>query len=442
MRFFRSLFRPALWRRFIIAMREEGLGVAAAKVRIFVGMQWRGEGPSALDGASGGASTGPVAPPEAYLNGIWQQLALGNAFHVSPPVPDATPFVAIIGDLNLPQCRKYRVEQLAAFWQAQGIACEHAHYQDLPRVVQLLSRATRVIEYRLQSTPMTEMIRYEARRLRLPILYDIDDPLFSVTAYETYGNMSVLDPSMKAHFLSEAPKYLCMMNGADMVSVSTPKLAEHARLLTRRPVHVRRNFADQQTLGLGAHAMRNSPAGDGTFRVAFASGSQGHEADFAIIVPALEAFFAANEHRKLLLLGHLDLGQLPDVLARRADVVPFSTYDRYLTALAQADCAVMPLADDTFNHCKSAVRVIDAASVSLPSVVGMVGDLQNVVQHGKTGIVARSTQDWIDALTRLDNDRGLAAQMGQAARHDLENRWVGQVADHIIDPEIVNWVRG
>ena len=33
------------------------------------------------------------------------------------------------------------------------------------------------------------MYLYEARRLRLPVLYDLDDPLFSISAYETYENM-------------------------------------------------------------------------------------------------------------------------------------------------------------------------------------------------------------------------------------------------------------
>ena len=173
------------------------------------------------------------------------------------------------------------------------MASEFSHYEDLPRVTRLLACATHVIEYRLPSTPLTEMLRYEARRLRLPILYDIDDPLFSVSAYETYSNMGSIDPAMKQHFVAEAPKYLSMMNGADMISVSTPGLAKHAALYSTRPVHVRRNYADPQTLAAGARAHDARPAPDGGFRIAFASGSQGHEADFAEIAEAIEAFVMA-----------------------------------------------------------------------------------------------------------------------------------------------------
>ena len=424
-------------RRFATAVRQDGWRLAIAKSRHFLSMHWRGSTHSSLREAAG---TSPQSPQ--YLQGIWLQLARGGAFHVSPPRSDSDHrFVAIIGDLNLPQCRKYRVEQFAEFWRAQDVACEFAHYEDLPRVTRLLSQATHVIEYRLPATPLTEMLRYEVRRLRLPILYDIDDPLFSVSAYETYGNMNAIDPVMKQHFVAQAPKYMSMMNGADMISVSTPGLAQHASLYSTRPIHVRRNFADAATLKAGARAHGTRPARDGTFRVAFASGSNGHEADFQEVTEMIAAFISAAPRRRLLLLGHFDKTALPNALLARTDAVPFNTYEAYLAALARADCAVMPLADDQFNQCKSAVRVIDAAAVSIPSVVSHVGDLSTMVLQGETGFVARTPKDWLTHLTSLADDPLRASQMGASARYGLETQWSGRANPSIVDPEILKWVQ-
>jgi glycosyltransferase involved in cell wall biosynthesis len=430
-------------RRFYTSISEDGWRVALAKARIYTTMRWHGSSHSALDHVHTNHVHFDANADDKYLQGIWQQLAQGEAFNVSAPAKlDKRRSIALVGDLNLPQCRKYRVEQLAAFWQTQGVTCEFAHYQDLPRVTRIMSQATHLMEYRLQSTPLGEMLRYEARRLRLPVLYDIDDPLFSVSAYETYGNMAALDPWMKAHFLSEAPKYLAMMNGADMLSMSTPGLAAHAALYSARPVHVRRNFADAETLDAGTQAMHDKPAPDGVFRCAFSSGSQGHEVDLMTIVPALEAFVAEAPERGLTILGYFKTSHLPKALADRTDIVPFSTYDRYLTALAHADVAIMPLADDLFNQCKSAVRLIDASAVAVPSIVGTVGDLEQVVVDGKTGHVARNSQDWLSVLRAMAADRRQTAAMGQAARLDLEQRWSESDAPHIIAPEILDWVRG
>jgi glycosyltransferase involved in cell wall biosynthesis len=207
-------------------------------------------------------------------------------------------------------------------------------------------------------------------------------------------------------------------------------------------VHVRRNFADTETLEKGTAAAQSLHREDGMFNVTFASGSQGHEVDFKLVLPALEAFFAQTEDARLLLMGHFNVAHLPDAVATRTEIVTFATYDKYLATLARAVCAIMPLADDIFNRCKSAVRVIDAASVGVPSIVGTVGDLQNVVRHGKTGIIARTPQDWHDALVRFESARAATALMGRAARRDLETRWSAQNADYIIAPEIVDWVRG
>nr|WP_246455839.1 glycosyltransferase [Sulfitobacter aestuariivivens] len=181
---------------------------------------------------------------------------------------------------------------------------------------------------------------------------------------------------------------------------------------------------------------------DGLFRVAFASGSQGHEVDLAEIIEPLTAFITADSNRRLLVIGHFDQKHLPEALVDQVESVSFSTYPKYAAALARADCAVMPLSDDIFNQCKSAVRVIDAASVGVPSIVGTVGDLKNVVRDGETGFVASDKADWATALETLGRDAALARQMGQAASRDLEETWVGSDSAHIVSSEVLEWVKG
>lgn len=436
----RKLFRSALVERFTLSVREEGWQTALGKARVYAGMRMRNVAPTTLMRMG----RGPVNRDHLYLNRLWQDLAQADAFHVTtaPHLQRDKRRIAIIGDLNLPQCRKYRVEQLAELWQSQGVETIYAHYQDIPRCISALQDATHVVLYRLQNMPIVSMYLYEARRLKLPVLYDIDDPLFSVSAYETYENMKAVEPELKQHFISEAPKYLDVMNTADIVSVSTPELAEHAAQYCPRQIYVRRNFADTATIAAGARAIASAPDKDGTgpFRVAFASGSRGHEVDFEQIAEPVAAFLEDGDDRVLTIIGHFDKTRLPESMRDRVEMHPFTNYDDYLDALARADCAVMPLTDDAFNRGKSAVRVIDAASVALPSVVGTVSDMANMVRNGETGIVAQTPEGWLAALKQLAGDRAATLAMGQAARADLEARWTGSLEPHIISPELVAWV--
>ncbi|WP_196222743.1 glycosyltransferase [Pseudooceanicola algae] len=369
---------------------------------------------------------------------FWTESASRTAFSIpTPPIRRQRPKIAMIGDLNLPQCRKYRVEQLAEVFAAADADYVFSHYEDLPRCMDILQDATHLLLYRLRSHPHVTRHLYEAHRLKLPILYDIDDPLFSVPAYATYGNMDVLPPELKAHFIDEAPHYAEVMNMADVVSVSTPVLRDHASEFTSRPVFLRRNFADRSTLE--AQPRPDGPHGEG-FRLCFASGSQGHEVDFAVIEKDVTEFLARKPDRKLVILGHFDTRRLPAEIRNQVETHAFTDYAGYLAHLSGCDAAIMPLADDLFNRCKSGVRVIDAASVGVPSLVGTVSDMQALVQDGRNGRVIDSAGDWGAALEDLASDRPLVREMGREARSGLETRWSARVEEPVIDPEMIRWI--
>ncbi len=420
--------------RFFGVIRQQGWRVAMAKTWSYLGRA------GVLRPLRGGWNR---HGPHAYLAAFWQDMARRGAFHVGQPPALATNArkIALIGDLNLPQCYKYRVQQLVEFWGELGVDCVYSHYEDVPRATAILQDASHCMFYRALNSPLNSMYLYEARRLRLPVLYDLDDPLFSVSAYETYENMKALPPRMKAHFVSEAPKYLDAMNLADIVTVSTPGMAEHTRLYTPRPVHFRRNFADRETLAAADAALAaGGRAADAPFRVAFASGSMGHEIDFSLIAEDITGFLDAGADRQLVILGHFDKTLLPAALRDRVEPHKFSTYPDYLATLATVDCAVMPLTDDIFNRCKSAVRVIDAAAVAVPSLVGRVSDMAQMVRDGETGRVLASGDSWRDALEALAADRPACAGMGRAARADLQSNWTARPGLPIVEQPVLDWV--
>jgi len=433
--FVRSVLRvqnfKSLWR----VLRQEGPRAVVQRSVAWVGRLWALYGPRRT-----------IKPSPFALDRFWSDMAKAGAFSTTtaPALLTGKRLVAMIGDLNLLQCKKYRVEQPDEIWAEAGVEYRYAHYQDVPRCTDMLQRATHLMLYRLQRSDLATMYLYEARRLRLPVLYDIDDPLFSVAAYAGYGNMDVLEPALKAHFLAEAPLYLDVMNACDVTSFSTPGLRDHAASLSPRPGFVRRNFADRASLDSGRRAMlaaADEKAARGGLLLALASGSLGHEADFNVVSPQVTAFLAESPDRRLLILGHFRTDLLPKAMRGQVETRPFTGYDEYLTHLARADAALMPLADDLFNRCKSGVRVIDAASVGVPSIVGTVGDMATLLTPGETGFVARTGPHWTTALEVLAREPGMAAQMGRRARADLETGWSARLTAPVVESGLIDWVR-
>lgn len=440
-----SLFKPTLVRRFAISVKEEGWKPALGKAKAYIALVLFDKAPAAIPEFTSYSMQGDnTTSSQEYLTPFWSDISQRSAFHIKTPPAALSKnrSVAVIGDLNLPQCRKYRVEQPAEIWEQLGVKYDFSSLQDLPRAVKILQQATHLIVYRTPNCPLLTMYLYEARRLKLPVLYDIDDPLFSVSAYETYSNMKNVSAFEHSHFVSMAPRYLDAMNMADIISVSTPRMAEHTRLYSSRPVHVRRNFADHDTLMISEKVLKRTvKKNDDTFRVVFASGSNGHEADFASIENSVTTFLKSDKRRKLLILGRFDANLLPSSLGDQIEIKPFSSYDNYLSALATADCNLMPLTYDVFNQCKSGVRLLDSAVVAVPSLVSNIGDLPHLVEDGKTGHVINPNGDWLAALETMAGNKRLCAEMGIAARCHVSKSWVAHTGPPIIDTEIVDWVR-
>ncbi len=84
--------------------------------------------------------------------------------------------------------------------------------------------------------------------------------------------------------------------------------------------------------------------------------------------------------------------------------------------LAECDVGLAPLPDDAWTRGKGAYRAIQYAAAGLPSVVAPVGANREVVVDGETGLWAATSEEWLQALTRLANDPQLRRRLGARAR--------------------------
>ncbi|HET9762268.1 MAG TPA: glycosyltransferase, partial [Casimicrobiaceae bacterium] len=124
----------------------------------------------------------------------------------------------------------------------------------------------------------------------------------------------------------------------------------------------------------------------------------------------LEEIVAATAHE----VDWVFLGMCPPALRRHAaqfhPMVPFAQYPAKLASLG-LDVAVAPLQDNAFNRAKSDVKIAEYGMLGIPAVASAVAPYIDT-----PSILARTRDDWVDAIRSLTRDRDARQRYGAAAR--------------------------
>jgi len=89
--------------------------------------------------------------------------------------------------------------------------------------------------------------------------------------------------------------------------------------------------------------------------------------------------------------------------------------------LLKSHVGIMPLTNDEFSKGKSAFKLIQYSAAGLPVIASPVGENINVVDDGKTGFLADSPDEWLQALGKLIDDKKLYSRMAKNSRKASEN---------------------
>lgn len=223
-----------------------------------------------------------------------------------------------------------------------------------------------------------------------------------------------------AGFYDEATRQRMTDNAAaaSVVTCTTPRLAELLRGFNPN-VRVVPNYIDAALLTVQRRRNRRVTIGW--------AGSNTHAADLKVAARPLWKLLAARPQIDLHLIGadyrHLTGGRHTP-WAR-----PTPNYYR----LIDFDIGIAPLADTPFNQSKSPIKALEYAALGIPVVASNVGPYAEFVQHGVTGFLADTAQDWTRYLRALASDVTLRERMGAAARE--------QAAEWTIQGHAYEWDR-
>ena len=97
------------------------------------------------------------------------------------------------------------------------------------------------------------------------------------------------------------------------------------------------------------------------------------------------------------------------------NLVPWS-YETEVEEMAEFDIGIMPLKEEEWARGKCGLKLLQYMAMGIPSVSTRFGVNSEIVEEGKDGFLAQSSEEWVEKLSRLIEDAALRQKMGEAAR--------------------------
>jgi len=338
--------------------------------------------------------------------------------------------VALVGNEDLYQCKLYRIDQKADQLRAAGyevsvISPNHG----LDKFCQQLDDFDAAIFFRVPAfPPMIEAIIAAAQSGMLTF-YEIDDVVFDTEHFppplETYAGQ--IDEAHYASMACGVPLFQHAMSLCDYGIASTATIAK----LMEPHVRTGRVFEHHNALGkLHMTAIRENAATqkptDAPLVIFYGSGTKAHKEDFHVILePALAEMVKRHPGKiEIRLIGHFGtFTHLDPVNDPVTFVEPIWDFEEFCSRVAQVDINLSVLSSTLLTDAKSEIKWMEAAMFGIPSVVSATATHRETIEHGKTGFLCNTTEDFITALDQLVVDGDLRARIGRTAQTTVMDRY-------------------
>ncbi len=352
----------------------------------------------------------------------------------APPVPAEEPqaqaaqhpnVLFISGEGHTPGST-YRVERYVA--AARSLGLDAGWSEAGPVGPAELAGARLVVLWRVPYSTHIAGIVQVAHEQGATVIFDVDDLMFR----PELATIEVIDGIRSQRFSEvDTQEFFRLigrtMRACDLVTCPTAELAHQARL-AGRPAYVLPNGFDAASHDAARRAHRDWLSyADDIVRIGYAGGSRTHQRDFAAAGPAIARVLRAHPQTRLTLFRDPSSGEglvLIDEFAEFADLADRIEW-RDMVALADLPGEIARFAiniaplqqDNVFCEAKSELKFFEAALAGVPTIASPTGPFRRAIEHGTSGLLAASEDEWFAALTRLVESPEERARLAQAAYH-------------------------
>jgi len=325
--------------------------------------------------------------------------------------------------------QRFRLEQWAPLLKAHGISVDFSVFESL-RLTRVLyepgrhaAKAAYLVEAAIRRRAVLDQAKdydllviyreasllgpaiYERRLTRSgkPIIFDFDDAIWLQDAGSVNGWFA------RFRFPGKTAT-ICRL--ASAVVVSNSYLADYASRFNRY-VHIVPSTIDLNLFPVQPPLEKETP---------FVIVWSGSVSTLAHLETARAALERIGRKRETVL--RVISSRPPEFSIEGIEVqfVPW-TAEAEAAKLGVSHVGIMPLPDDEFTRGKGGFKALLYMAVGRPAVLSPVGVNTKLVQHGRNGMLARTTDEWVAALDALADSADLRSHLAKAGRSTVEERF-------------------
>lgn len=233
----------------------------------------------------------------------------------------------------------------------------------------------------------------------IPTILDVDDLIFRSEFIEKFYFVSQ-DSDKFQEYQALLHSMESVFEEVDVLLASTPEIASFGEKYGKTSL-VFRNRLRFTHLEIYREMYSAKPLYKEKI-IGYFSGSNTHDEDFSVLVPALERLLKRDPEVRLLIMGFLGKNIISDEYSSQLIFQDFSNYECYLEAMQRCKVIVAPIAQiNSFSHSKSNIKLLESAAVGTPLIASPISEMAYAIDHGVNGWIATDSDDWFTMIQNV-----------------------------------------
>ena len=316
---------------------------------------------------------------------------------------------------------RYRCEHQAEQLRFFGLTVDTAYFDQVDYEAALESYECFWL-HRVPHTEGVENFVRSAQDLGKPVIFDTDDLIFDEEQIAYIRALQWMPQEEVSWYYDGVRRYHRTLSLCRFASVTTEPLREAIqRLFPQIQCFINPNTLSDIQLAQAEEALKLSRSSEDkdVVCIAYFSGTHTHNVDFQVCSRALERILEAYPNARVMLVGHLDIGNEFERFGDRIERYPLLRWQELPRLFRKVDVNLAPLElENPFTEAKSALKYFEAGVMGVPTVASDVRAFRASIRHGENGFLCRTEQDWVQYLTQLVENADLRREMGRQARTD------------------------